>query len=550
MSAPSQSLPEGTVLGGYTLIRTLGQGGFGITYLAEHRALGTQVVIKENLPLSCAYRHPETGQVLPSGDSQAYDWAVENFHNEGRTLAKLNHPNIVKVQHAFEENGTAYFVMPYIEGSSLDSYNRTHSAYPGEAWLRGLLESLLGALSYLHGRNLLHRDIKPSNILLSAEGVPLLIDFGMARQLISQRTHTRLESVGFTSIEQIQSHVRAMPSADIYSLGCTLAALITNTTPPSCADRIGEQDEAVPLAIRPELLEFYTKPFLRSIDKAMAVWARDRWQSADEWLQALRDMPAPRVLSKNVKIEPLPRRGRRKAIVLLLSAGMLGMSIAFAALLLFRNDADAPVVAPAELVVLPEPLRPLVQENKEQPPGADAQADQPKVVVTPPAPGVVDVCEAEEIFPDNDDKDKVVADAGKELPSDVSSTDDASPAQSADGTVIKHHVAAGETWVAIASIYGITADELKAANPGAASRVYPYEGSYLNVPVLAGSPAALQAEKVAAASPKVHIIKRGETLGVVARKYRTTVWKLIQLNGWDERDTRRLRVGQKIIISK
>ncbi len=280
MTTTSQELPPGTQLHEYTIERTLGQGGFGITYLATDNILNTRVVIKENLPLSIAHRDSGTLQVqrVSSADpDDTFGWSVRNFLEEARTLASLNHPNIVKVLRAFEANGTAYFVMPFVEGESLDKLTRRLS----EAELRDLLGTLLRTLNYLHGKGLLHRDVKPGNILLTEETQPILIDFGSARCLLSEKTQTALYSPGYTPFEQIQHHGKVGAWTDIYSLGATLCKLITGDTP------IGGADPQRRLADRPELTARYSGSFLRGIDKAVAVLPEERWQTAEEWLKAL-----------------------------------------------------------------------------------------------------------------------------------------------------------------------------------------------------------------------------------------------------------------------
>ncbi len=318
----SQELPPGTLLGDYTIERTLGQGGFGITYLAVDNALGTHVVIKENLPFAFAYRESTSLAVRSrrsAGDAGSFEWAVNNFLNEARTLAGLNHPNIVKVIRAFSALGTAYFVMPYIEGESLDKYREKHGT-PTEAWLRALLSASLEGLRYLHGQGLLHRDIKPGNILLTADGTPQLIDFGTARQLLSEKSQTVIESPGYTPIEQMQSHGKTGPWSDLYALGCTLCKLMTGDTPPKSTDRIGKEDPLRPLAGREELRELYSESLLSGIDKALAVWPEDRWPSAGDWLSDLNNETPPAASARAATAKASrPRRRLGGACVFLLS---------------------------------------------------------------------------------------------------------------------------------------------------------------------------------------------------------------------------------------
>ena len=151
-TAQGVALPEGIELGKYRLIRKIGQGGFGITYLALHTESKEQVVVKENMPTFYAYRSEKTLTIHPLDDGEAkenYLHTLQRFVDEARTLARLHHPNIVRVLEAFEALGTAYYVMPLITGKEL------HKAAPAvvdEAWLAPILRTLLGALDYLHGK--------------------------------------------------------------------------------------------------------------------------------------------------------------------------------------------------------------------------------------------------------------------------------------------------------------------------------------------------------------------------------------------------------------
>ena len=173
------ALRAGVELGQYRIIHTLGQGGFGITYLAEVIGSGEQVVIKENLPSFCALRNPNTLQVTatnPNDELQEYAEYLKRFVNEARLLAKLNHPNIVKVLGAFEALGTAYYVMPWVGGQELQK-SAPASGVITESWLLPILRTMLSTLEYLHGNNIYHRDVKPANILLTEDGNPVLMIF-------------------------------------------------------------------------------------------------------------------------------------------------------------------------------------------------------------------------------------------------------------------------------------------------------------------------------------------------------------------------------------
>jgi serine/threonine protein kinase len=290
----SQALPAGAHLEEFVIEQVLGAGGFGITYLARDTSLGRQVVIKENLPTQFAWRDSTSGTVRPrhstGSDVEDYEWSMKNFLREAETLASLDHPSIVKVLRRFETNGTAYFVMPYVEGEALDKLiterQRIGQSFTDDE-MSGLIEQLLNALSYLHNRGIYHRDIKPGNILISMEGKPILIDFGSARQRLSERSMTVIESPGYTPFEQLQSRGNVGPWSDLYSLAGTLCKALSGETPPKVNDRI-RKDPYVPLVQQSDLTSLYSKALLTSIDKGLAVNEEDRWQNASEWKDFLR----------------------------------------------------------------------------------------------------------------------------------------------------------------------------------------------------------------------------------------------------------------------
>ncbi|MDO5464370.1 MAG: serine/threonine-protein kinase [Akkermansia sp.] len=282
----SVTLPNDYVLNGsYIIRRTLGQGGFGITYLAEEVVTGRSVVIKENFPVSCSMRCPDSYRVSSGGPllQSDYDWALRSFLNEARVLAGLSHPNIVPVITAFTALGTAYYVMPYIAGTPL---NQADAATVSEEWLRYFLRHMLGALDYLHGQNLLHRDIKPGNILLDKAGNPILIDFGTVRR-VGAHTHTKTGTEGYAPLEQWASGGERGPWSDLYSLGATCYRLITGLEPPDCHDRVYADSDASLLSERRELLGRFSPALLAGIDRAFRMNPAERWQNARVWLKDL-----------------------------------------------------------------------------------------------------------------------------------------------------------------------------------------------------------------------------------------------------------------------
>ena len=310
---PAPELPPGYELGNFTIERKLGRGGFGITYLARETASDRPVVIKENFVQECSTRHATNMTVGPYGEErrELYEWALSRFLDEAKVLIRLTHPGIVPVLTVFKALGTAYYVMPQVEGAEL------HQAAPApnhinEAWLRPVLEKLLQALDYLHGQGLLHRDIKPSNILLRADGSPLLIDFGTARVKDATHTLTRIGTPGYSPSEQFTTHGKNGPWTDLYSLGATCYHLITGEVPQDAVSRL-EEDELRPLANRPALKSRFSHDFLAAIDKALRVPRRDRWQTAREWMDNLSQAQRAREEAERRKKEQARQEAERKA---------------------------------------------------------------------------------------------------------------------------------------------------------------------------------------------------------------------------------------------
>jgi formylglycine-generating enzyme required for sulfatase activity len=308
----SQALPAGTRLEEFVIERVLGSGGFGITYLATDTSLGRQVVIKENLPVQFCFRDTHSLTVSPrhshGEDAENFLWSLDNFWKEGAMLASLDHRGIVRVLRSFQAFGTAYFVMPFVEGMALDELAKEREGKPfSEEELRGLLERVLDALGYLHERGIYHRDLKPGNLLITHAGIPVLIDFGSARQRLSERSMTVVESAGYTPFEQLQSRGNVGPWSDLYALGGTLVKAITGETLPKANDRVFD-DPWQALADREELLSVFSPRFLQSLDRALALHPRDRWQDAGEWLAALSAESVPAAPPPVTSAEIAPAR--------------------------------------------------------------------------------------------------------------------------------------------------------------------------------------------------------------------------------------------------
>lgn len=289
--APKE-LPNGHTLHGYRIMQTLGAGGFGITYLAEEKSLERRVVLKENFPDSLCHRESGTLDVVlssPERGDETFIWAHNNFMREARLLASLDHPNIAKVYSFFSAHRTSYYVTEYIEGKSfadvVQDYNSHKLAIPQEALL-GVMIRVLDALDYLHQRNLLHRDIKPDNILINRQGLPILIDFGAAREEFGDSDSSIVESMGFSPSEQSSPDGNMGPWTDLYAFGATLYYVLTGNCLPGCRQR-DLFDTADPITEHPSLSKQFDKRILQSIHRAIRPAISERYQSAAEWIADL-----------------------------------------------------------------------------------------------------------------------------------------------------------------------------------------------------------------------------------------------------------------------
>ena len=303
---PRTPLPDGTQLGDYTILSLLGHGGFGITYRARHNVRGSVVVVKEHMPEGLAVREKGSTYITyPSPESEAlFHATLMEFTEEVTVLMGLQHPGIVPILDAFEANGTAYYVMPFVAGSSLELPKRASLSRERQAQearrLKRILMSLLDTLFYMEQHNVVHRDIKPENIRITPEGDPVLLDFGSARQLQEGHVYSNIYTPGFCAPEQAGSGTDAELSAklgswtDIYALGATFHYLITRMLPPRADMRAhAHPDPYKPLAGRGSLVSVYGKPFLAAIDRAMERRSGDRWQDAAAWRDSIEEGELP-----------------------------------------------------------------------------------------------------------------------------------------------------------------------------------------------------------------------------------------------------------------
>ena len=278
------TLSAGTRIAEFEVTQTIGEGGFGIVYLAIDHSLQRKVALKEYMPSSIALRVGQT-QIRARSErhQETFDAGLKSFINESRLLAQFDHPSLLKVYRFWEANGTAYMVMPFLEGATLRDTVRGFAEPPGEAWIMALLLPLLDALSMLHAVQCFHRDIAPDNILLLADsGRPLLLDFGAARRVIGDMTQalTAILKPGYAPLEQYAEipGLKQGPWTDIYALAAVVHWMITGKTPSPSVGRLFE-DSHVPLAER--AAGRYSPGFLQAIDRALVVMPDQRTQTVE-----------------------------------------------------------------------------------------------------------------------------------------------------------------------------------------------------------------------------------------------------------------------------
>lgn len=299
------NLKQGTLLQGgrYRIEKVLGQGGFGITYLAEQTSLNDKVAIKEFFMKELCDRDSETMGVSvgSSGSRELVERFREKFIKEARNIRKLKHRNIVSIIDVFEENGTAYYVMEYLDGGNLKSLvdNRGPLA---EAPAVSYIRQVTDALGEVHANGMLHLDVKPANIMLDRRGNAVLIDFGISKHYDEGGSQTSSgltgTSEGYAPLEQYEaaSLKTFTPATDIYALGATLFFLLTGQRPPKASDVMNLGLPALPSKV--------SSGVRKAVEDAMNPVVRMRPQSVDAFLSLLvaSDSATPASVGTETKI--------------------------------------------------------------------------------------------------------------------------------------------------------------------------------------------------------------------------------------------------------
>lgn len=296
-----QTLPVGYQLNDYRIESVLGFGGFGITYKAIDMNLDMTVALKEYYPSAWCSRAKDTfevaanpfGQELINDKEPFFDWGLIRFLTEAKTLARLQHPNVVRIKRFFESNGSAYIVMEYEAGEPL-SHRLEERGTLSEGELIRLLRELLTALEAIHDAGFLHRDLKPSNIYINQRyGHVVLLDFGAARETPDESTHTvtNLFSPGYSPPEQYSaSSINNGPWSDIYALGAILYYAVTGNKPLDAMTRVAVNDMLPASKIA---AGYYNDALLEGIDKALALKPEDRFQTVAGMRDAINSAPEP-----------------------------------------------------------------------------------------------------------------------------------------------------------------------------------------------------------------------------------------------------------------
>lgn len=299
-----QQLTKGALLrgGSYQIEEVLGQGSFGITYLAEHVNLGKKVAIKEFFMKELNSRG-EDGSITGMTDGSLSHNYYNKFKKESINLSRLDHPNIVRVTDSFDENGTFYYVMDYIEGQNLNDYIKQHNVSESEAV--EIIKSVADALIYMHEKNhMLHLDLKPGNIMRrNNDGHIFLIDFGLSKHYSSDgqpetSTTIGLGTPGYAPIEQANrdKNGEIRPTIDVYSLGATFYKLLTGVTPPAAADLVSD-DELLESSLRTKGIP---ETYIKVITEAMCPNVRKRTQTIRDFKDNLSGI----VCSANTAAQP------------------------------------------------------------------------------------------------------------------------------------------------------------------------------------------------------------------------------------------------------
>jgi serine/threonine protein kinase len=296
-TSKNQTLPIGYMLQDYIITKVLSTGGFSFVYLAQDMNK-TTVAIKEYMPTGLALREEGATVLLGTEDDAAtFKHGLKCFFEEGLALAKIDHKNIVRVTNFFRENNTVYMVMQYERGKSLQDYILSQPEPVNEKFVRRVFSELLNGLREVHTQKLLHLDIKPANIYIRLDGSPVLLDFGSARQTLTQ-TQSKLSpsyTPGFAPPEQYYERKQLGPWSDIYSVGASMYSCMVRSAPIAANLRVTEDHLAPAEKVGKGI---YTEELLKIIDSCLKLDYMQRPQSVFSLQKTLLETVKPLPVKK------------------------------------------------------------------------------------------------------------------------------------------------------------------------------------------------------------------------------------------------------------
>ncbi len=304
---PQHLQPRSVLNNRYLIGRVLGQGGFGITYLAWDLTLNTRLAIKEYLPQSMATRYAGDTSVVPYSSAAAKDgfqYGLDRFLEEARTLARFSeNPNIVSVRDYFAANGTAYLVMAYIDGITFKQYIAERGNRIGYQAALTIMLPVMEALEEVHSVGLLHRDISPDNIFITRGNQVKILDFGAARYAIGEQSRSLsvILKAGYAPEEQYRSKGVQGPWTDIYASAATFYRALTGTVPPEALDRMHEDSLTPPSQVGVAL----PPPAEEALLKALAVLAANRFQKMKDFRDSLQAAGPSLNAAVQVPVQPV-----------------------------------------------------------------------------------------------------------------------------------------------------------------------------------------------------------------------------------------------------
>lgn len=289
MRNSERGLAAGTIVYGvYVIESVLGEGGFGVTYLASKKDTGQTVALKEYYPLAYGLRRTGSCEIEPvSGKEAEYDRGRERFVREASVLREFCYlEGIVKVWDCFEANGTAYIIMDYIDGITLKEYVSCHGGMGYDEWM-DMLSPILKSLITLHKHGVIHRDISPDNLMIGMDNQLYLIDFGAAKEIEYGKTTTVLLKVGYAPPEQYLHDGEMGAWTDVYAICATIYTALCGKAPVDAVARL-QGKALIPLEDQGVMLEVWQ---WNAIQKGMRIRAAERFQNVEELYEALTVAP-------------------------------------------------------------------------------------------------------------------------------------------------------------------------------------------------------------------------------------------------------------------